>query len=104
MGFWSTENFIKEMDYYRRAFKELEPLVNVSGLYETVEKHRKVQGDISNADIVIVYGDIKGNVNNANDVIIINGDVKGDVINCSNIAGLLSDKAVRVGTSINILH
>lgn len=62
------------------------------------KKLKKLDGNINNNDVVIVYGDIKGNVNNCNNVIVINGDVYGNISNCDNVAGLLADKAVRCRT------
>lgn len=58
----------------------------------------KIKGNVSNADVVIVYGDIKGNVYGCENVVVINGDVYGEVSFCGNVAGLLSDKAVRCHT------
>lgn len=62
---------------------------------ERTTKAKNIGGNVVNARTVIVYGDIKGNVNNCDNVIIINGDVHGHINNCDNVAGLLSDKAVR---------
>lgn len=62
------------------------------------EKLKKLDGNINNADVVIVYGDVKGNVNNCDNVIVINGDVYGNISNCDNVAGLISDKAIRCHT------
>ena len=59
------------------------------------KKLKKLDGNINNTDVVIVYGDVKGNVNNCDNVIVINGDVYGNISNCDNVAGLLADKAVR---------
>lgn len=63
-----------------------------------VEKYKKIHGNVNNANVVIVYGDIKGNVNNCDNVVVINGDVYGHINNCDNVAGLLADKAVRCHT------
>ena len=60
-----------------------------------VTKAKKLDGNVVNADIVIVYGDVKGSITNADTVVVINGDVYGNIVNCDNIAGLLADKAVR---------
>ena len=59
------------------------------------KKLKKLDCNINNTDVVIVYGDIKGNVNNCDNVIVINGDVYGNISNCDNVAGLISDKAIR---------
>lgn len=61
-------------------------------------KYKKVDGNVVNTGIVIVYGDIKGNVNNCDTVVVINGDVYGNITNCDNVSGLLADKAVRCHT------
>lgn len=58
----------------------------------------KIKGNVSNADVVIVYGDIKGNVYDCDNVVVINGDVYGNITLCDNVAGLLADKAVRCHT------
>lgn len=47
-----------------------------------------------NCEVVIVYGDIKGNIKDCQDVIIINGDVKGNIHNCENVCGLLSNQTM----------
>lgn len=82
----ATDNraMLEAMQYYDRM---------VSGKYP--KKLKKLEGNINNTDIVIVYGDVKGNVNNCDNVIVINGDVYGNISNCDNVAGLLADKAVR---------
>lgn len=67
-----------------------------------VEKYKKIYGNVDNANVVIVYGDVKGNVNNCNDVIIINGDVHGHINNCDNVAGLLADKGIERCNPIEI--
>lgn len=64
-------------------------------LPKKVTKAKKIDGDVVNADVVIVYGDVKGNITNADTVVVINGDVFGNVVNCDNVAGLLADKAAR---------
>ena len=64
-------------------------------LPKKVTKAKKIEGDVVNADVVIVYGDVKGNITNADTVVIINGDVYGNISNCDNVAGLISDKAIR---------
>ena len=61
-------------------------------------KYKKVDGDVVNTGVVIVYGDIKGNVTNCDTVVVINGDVYGNITNCDNVSGLLADKAVRCHT------
>lgn len=62
---------------------------------EKVANTRSIAGNVNNADVVIVYGDIKGNVYDCDNVIVINGDVNGNITLCDNVAGLLADKAVR---------
>ena len=52
---------------------------------------KKLDGNVNNADTVIVYGNIKGNINNCDNVIIINGNVEGNINNCDNVCGLLAD-------------
>lgn len=47
--------------------------------------------NVSDANIVIAYGGVKGNISNCKDVIIINGDIKGNINNCENVCGLLAD-------------
>lgn len=59
---------------------------------------KKIVTNVSNVDTVIVYGDVKGNINNADYVVVINGDVYGHINNCDNVVGLLADKAVRCHT------
>ena len=68
------------------------------------KKLKKLDGNINNTDVVIVYGDVKGNINNCDNVIVINGDVYGHINNCDNVAGLLADKATRASTSKDILY
>lgn len=63
-----------------------------------VTKAKKIEGNVINANVVIVYGDVKGNITNADTVVVINGDVYGNISNCDNVAGLLADKAVRCHT------
>ena len=69
-----------------------------------VLKAKRVDGNINNANVVIVYGDVKGNVNNCDTIVVINGDVYGHINNCDNVAGLPADKAARTGTSKDILY
>lgn len=69
-----------------------------------VTKAKKIDGNVVNADVVIVYGDVKGNINNCDSVVVINGDVYGHINNCDNVAGLLADKATRASTSKDILY
>lgn len=57
-------------------------------------KVNNVNGNIKDASVVIVYGDIKGNIKDCQDVIIINGDVKGNIHNCKNVCGLLSNQTM----------
>ena len=61
-------------------------------MLENHRKYKKVEGNINNADVVIVYGDVKGNIVAAKDVIVINGAVKGNLVNCENVAGLLAQE------------
>lgn len=68
---------------------------------DMVYKYKKVKGNVVNTGLVIVYGDIKGNVSNCDTVVVINGDVFGNITNCKNVSGLLSDKAVRCHTGGN---
>ena len=42
-------------------------------------------------DILIVYGNILGNVNNCETVVVINGDISGNMVNCNNITKLPAD-------------
>ena len=48
--------------------------------------------NVSDTNIVIIYGGVKGNISNCQDVIIIDGDIKGNISNCENVCGLLADK------------
>lgn len=64
-------------------------------LPQKITKAKKIDGDVVNADVVIIYGDVKGNITNADTVVVINGDVFGNISNCGNVAGLISDKAIR---------
>jgi len=57
--------------------------------------------DITNSDIVVVYGNVYGDIKNATDVVIINGDLKGDIINCDNVLGTLADKHIGVAALWN---
>lgn len=61
-------------------------------------KLKSVDGNVVSTDVVIVYGDVKGNITNADTVVVINGDVFGNITNCDNVAGLISDKAIRCHT------
>lgn len=56
------------------------------------EKYKSVYGNINNANVVIVYGDVKGNINFCGDVIIINGNVNGNIMDADNVAGLLAER------------
>lgn len=47
--------------------------------------------DVTNADVVVVYGNVYGDIKNTNNVVIINGNLEGKVINCDTI---LSDEDV----------
>ena len=69
-----------------------------------VLKAKRVDGNINNANVVIVYGDVKGNIYDCDTVIVINGDVNGNITLCDNVAGFLSDKATRAGTAKDILY
>lgn len=57
---------------------------------------KTVRGDysdnIKDMDVLVVYGDVLGNIINCKDVIVINGDVKGNITKCENVSGLLADK------------
>lgn len=64
-------------------------------LPKKVTKAKRIDGNVVNADVVIVYGDVKGNIANADTVVVINGDVFGNISNCENAVGLLADKADR---------
>lgn len=48
-------------------------------------KCRNLIGNIGNADVVIVYGDISGNCYNCENVVVIDGSIKGNLINCKNV-------------------
>lgn len=50
--------------------------------------------DISNADVVVVYGSVYGDIVNAENVVIINGNVHGDITNCENVLGTISDRSI----------
>lgn len=57
--------------------------------------------DISNADNVVVYGYVDGDIVNCENVIIINGYVDGEIINCNHVLGLLSDKSIGRNALLN---
>ena len=59
----------------------------------TTTYNNSVSHNIDKQDVVIVYGDIKGNVKDCKNVIIINGNVMGNIKDCDNVCGLLSDKS-----------
>ena len=67
---------------------------NVPPMPTRVSKLKKIEGNVNNTDVVIVYGDVKGNINNCDNVIIINGNVKGNLNNCRNVAGLLASEGI----------
>ena len=52
-------------------------------------------GSLGREGVVVVYGDVKGNIYDCDTVVIINGDCFGNITNCDNVAGLLADKASR---------
>ena len=58
---------------------------------QKVHKYKKLEGDINNTDVVIVYGKVEGNISNCDDVVIINGDVEGNITNCDNVLGTISN-------------
>ncbi len=79
-----------------------QPQLNVSPMPKDIQKYKKVNGDITNADVVVVYGDIEGDVTNADNVVVIGGKVKGDLINCDN-AMVVEDKAIPLLEYKNII-
>lgn len=48
-------------------------------------KCRNLIGNVGNADVVIVYGDISGNCYNCENVVVIDGSIKGNLVNCENV-------------------
>ena len=56
------------------------------------------RGDYDNnaedMDILVVYGDVWGNIKNCNTIVIINGDIKGDVRDCKEVVGLPGDNRI----------
>ena len=67
-----------------------------------ITKAKKIDGNVVNADVVIVYGDVKGNITNADTVVIINGDVYGNISNCDNVAGFLADQCIPVNRIVEV--
>ena len=58
--------------------------------------------NITNSDIVVVYGNVYGDITNADNVIIINGDMNGDIRNCENVLGTVSDQGVSAKVLLNL--
>ena len=52
---------------------------------------KDTDANINNADVVIIYGKVSGNINNCENVVVINGQVVGDICNCENVLGTLAD-------------
>ena len=67
-----------------------------------IAKTKKIDGNVNNAEVVIVYGDVKGNITNADTVVVINGDVYGNITNCDNVAGLLADQCIPVNRIVEV--
>ena len=61
---------------------------------ESQVKTNGVKGNIKDANAVIIYGDVKGNIIDCENVIIINGDIKGNIKDCNNVCGLLADQSI----------
>lgn len=53
-------------------------------------KLRSVNGDVEDADVVIVYGNVNGSIKKCKTVVVINGNVNGDVKNNETVAGYLA--------------
>lgn len=49
-------------------------------------------GNIEDAGVVIVYGNVNGNIKDCDTVVIINGNVNGKIKDCQTVAGFLADK------------
>lgn len=104
----SSERMIKAVEKQNNLRKQIQkaqemarmgyPLTPEDPITESptrVLKLKKLEGNVNDADVVIVYGDVKGNINNCDNVIVINGDVKGNLNNCDNVAGLLANNALK---------
>lgn len=50
-----------------------------------VLKIKKIEGSVINSDTVIVFGDVKGNITNANNVVVIGGDIKGNITHADTV-------------------
>lgn len=54
---------------------------------QKIIKCEKIDGNVSDADVVICYGDIKGNISNCQYVVCIDSEISGIIIGCENVRG-----------------
>lgn len=64
--------------------------MDVQKIYE----HTGKVMDITNTDVVIVYGNVHGNIFNSDNVIVINGNIEGDICNVDNVLGVVSEHGI----------